>query len=102
MIIEVAILEAKPGTADAMRDGLQRARAVIAQARGYRGSTFHQAIERPERFVLRIAWDSVADHTEGFRQGPRFPAWRAHWAEYLAGSPDVLHYEVIAGGDDRS
>ncbi|HVB96680.1 MAG TPA: antibiotic biosynthesis monooxygenase family protein [Chloroflexota bacterium] len=96
MIVEMAILEAKPGQADAMRDGLRKARPVIEQAAGYRGSTFHQSIEKPERFVLYIKWDSVAAHTEGFRQGPLFPEWRSHWGEYL-NSADVLHYEIIAG-----
>jgi heme-degrading monooxygenase HmoA len=97
MIVEMAILEAKPGEADAMREGLTRARDVISQASGYRGSAFHQSIERPERFVLYIQWDSVADHTEGFRKGPLFPQWRAHWAEHMGGTPDTLHYEIFAG-----
>ena len=97
MIVELAILRAKPGTADQMRAGLQAARAVISRAEGYRGSTFHQGIEDPQRFVLRIEWDTVEAHTEGFRGGPLFPEWRSHWGEYLDGAPDVQHYQVVAG-----
>ena len=97
MIVELAILRARPGTADQMRAGLQAARAVISRAEGYRGSTFHQGIEDPQRFVLRIEWDSVEAHTEGFRGGPLFPEWRSHWGEYLDGTPDVQHYQVVAG-----
>ena len=97
MVVEIAILEAKPGQADAMREGLARARAVISRANGYRGSVFQQSIEKPERIVLYIKWESVPDHTEGFRKGPLFPEWRAHWGEYLVGTPDVLHYNVFAG-----
>jgi heme-degrading monooxygenase HmoA len=97
MIVELAILRARPGTADQMRTGLQAARAVIARAEGYRGSTFHQGIEDPQRFVLRIEWDTVEAHTEGFRGGPLFPEWRSHWGEYLDGAPDVQHYQVVAG-----
>ena len=96
MIVEMAVLEAKPGQAEAMCDGLRKARSVIERAEGYRGSTFHQSIEKPERFVLYIKWDTVAVHMEGFRKGPLFPEWRAPWAEYL-NSVDMLHYEVIAG-----
>ena len=70
MIVELVILRAKDGTADQMRAGLQAARAVISQAQGYRGSTFQQGIEDPQRFALRIEWDSVEAHTEGFRGGP--------------------------------
>ncbi len=97
MIVELANLRARPGTADQMRAGLQAARAVISRAEGYRGSTFHQGIEDPQRFVLRIEWDSVEAHTEGFRGGPLFPEWRSHWGEFLDGAPDVQHYQVVAG-----
>ena len=97
MIVELALLRAKEGTADRMRAGLQAARAVISQAEGYRGSEFTQGIEDPHRFVLRIEWDSVEAHTEGFRGGPLFPTWRSHWGEYLDGTPEVQHYEVFAG-----
>jgi hypothetical protein len=47
--------------------------------------------------VLYITWDSLADHLEGFRKGTLFPEWRSHWAHHLTGTPDVQHYEVIAG-----
>ena len=99
MIVEMAVLEAKSGQADAMREGLRTARAVIERANGYLGSSFHQSIEKPERFVLYIKWESVAAHVEGFRQSTIFPEWRSHFSHLLNGSPDVLHYEIIAGGD---
>jgi hypothetical protein len=80
-----------------MREGLRLAREVIGQSPGYLGSAFHQSVERPERFVLCIQWATIEDHTEGFRKGPLFPRWRSFWAEYMAGPPDVLHYQVFAG-----
>jgi heme-degrading monooxygenase HmoA len=97
MVVEIAIIEAKPGEADAMREGLTRARDVIERSPGYRGSAFQQSIERPERFVLYIRWDTIEDHTEGFRKGALFPEWRANWAQHMAGPPDVLHYNVFTG-----
>lgn len=97
MIVELAIIRAKEGQADAMRQGFQAARAVISQAEGYRGSTFHQGIEDPQRFVLLIEWDSVEAHMKGFREGPLFPQWRSHFGQYIDGAPDVSHFEVFAG-----
>ena len=97
MIVELAILRAKEGDTERMRAGLRAARNVIAQAQGYRGSVFHQGIEDPRRFVLRIEWDSIEDHMQGFRNGPLFAQWRSHWGQYLDGTPDVMHYEAIAG-----
>lgn len=97
MIIEVAIIEANPGQGDAMEAGLAHARAVIARAGGYRGSRFHRGIEDRDRFVLYITWDSVADHQEGFRNGPLFPEWRSHFGHLMKPDPDVSHFTVFAG-----
>ena len=83
MVVEIAILEAKPGEADNMRKGLEAARSIISKANGYIDSKFQQGIEDPNRFVLYIQWQTVEDHTNGFRQGPLFPEWRAHWAQYM-------------------
>jgi len=97
MIVEVAIIRAKPGEADQMREGLRAARNVTSQAVGYLGSTFHQGIEDPQRFVLAIQWESMDAHMKGFREGPLFPQWRSHFGQYIDGTPDVSHFEVIAG-----
>ena len=97
MVVEIAILEARPGEAENMRKGLEAARKIISQATGYIDSTFQQGIEDPNRFVLYIKWQTVEDHTTGFRQGPLFPEWRAHWAQYMTGTPNVQHYQVFAG-----
>ena len=31
-----------------------------------------RGMEQPEHFVVRIEWDSVEGHEQGFRAGPRF------------------------------
>jgi heme-degrading monooxygenase HmoA len=95
---EVAIIKAKPGQGDAMERGLTAARGVISQAAGYQSSRFHRGVEDPERFVLYIEWESVAHHMEGFRNGPLFPRWRAHFGDLMASPPDVQHFTVFAGG----
>lgn len=97
MIVEIVSLRAKPGEAEKLRDGLRNARNVISEAQGYQASAFHQGIEDPQRFVLRIEWDSVDSHMKGFRDGPLFPQWRSHFAAFLDGAPDMAHFQIIAG-----
>ena len=67
MVVEIAILKARVGAADQLRDGLRAARPVIARAEGYRGSVFYQGVEHPESFVLQVEWDTVEAHMLGFR-----------------------------------
>lgn len=97
MIREIAILRAKEGEADRLREGLRAARDVISRAEGYAGSTFYQGIEDPQRFLLHIEWTSVEAHMKGFREGPLFSEWRSHFGQYLVGPPDMNHFQPIAG-----
>jgi quinol monooxygenase YgiN len=98
MVIEIALLKAKGGVpgAAALRAALQTAQAVIERAPGCRGSVFHQGIEEPESFLLRVEWESLDAHMQRFRQGPLLAEWRAHFSHLLDAPPKVTHYEVLA------
>jgi len=96
MVTEIASLRAKPGRRQQLREGLRLARSVIAQAPGYRGSTFYQGIEDPDAFILVIHWGSLEDHVEGFRQGPLFAEWRRCFSEHAEGPPQVSHFSSFA------
>ena len=51
---------------------------VAAKAKGMRGYKVNKCIESPERYVLQIFWDTLEDHTVGFRQGPTLRAMARH------------------------
>jgi heme-degrading monooxygenase HmoA len=97
MVVEIALLKAKPGATEQLREGLRAARAVIARAAGYCDSVFYQGVEEPESFILRVEWDTVVAHMLGFRQGPLLAEWRSHFYHLLDGTPKVTHYAPIAG-----
>jgi heme-degrading monooxygenase HmoA len=97
MIVEIALLTAKPGLQDRVREGLCAARPVIARMPGYLGSVFHQGLEEPESFVLRIEWETLDAYLESFRQIPLLNEWRSHFYHLLQGAPKVMPYETIAG-----
>jgi len=99
MIVEIALLTAKPGLHDQVRDGLRAARPVIARMPGYVDSVFHQGLEEPASFVLRIEWETLEAYTESFRQAELLAEWRGHFAHLLAGAPKVMPYQTIAGPD---
>ena len=97
MIVEIALLTAKPGLQDQVREGLRAARPVIARAPGYVDSVFHQGIKEPESFVLRIEWETLEAYTESFHQGELLSEWHGHFYHLLAGPPKVMPYEAVAG-----
>ena len=101
MIVEIALLTAKSGLQDQVRDGLRAGRPVIARMPGHVDSVFHQGLEEPESFVLRIEWETLAAYRESFLQTELLTEWRSHFAHLLAGAPKVMPYETIAGPDSE-
>ncbi len=95
MILELADLRIQPGQQAAFEEAIARGlSSVIARAKGYRGAKVHHGIESPERYVLQIFWDTLEDHTVGFRGSPLFAEWRAIVGPFFAAPPVVEHFEL--------
>ena len=99
MILEIAEIRIAPGQQAAFDEAIQRALATVAsQATGMRGYKVNKGIESPERYVLQIFWDTLEDHTVGFRQGPLFAQWRAIIGPFFASPPVVEHFTLLTKG----
>ena len=57
-----------------------------------------QGVEEPDHFIVRIEWDSIAGHEQGFRTGPQFPAFFAKVKPFFAAIREMKHYRVAASG----
>ena len=68
---------------------------VIAKAAGFRSHRVQRCIETPGRYLLLIEWETLEDHTVGFRGSPAFPAWRAIVGPYFSTPPAVEHFEAV-------
>ena len=100
MILELADIRITPGQQAAFDEAIQRGlTTVAAQAKGFRGWKVNHSIESPERYLLMIFWDTLEDHTVGFREGPLFPQWRAIVGPFFAQPPQVEHFNLIGKSD---
>ena len=100
MILEIADIRIAPGQQAAFDAAIQRGiAAVVSTAKGFRGFKVNKGIESPERYVLMIFWDTLEDHTVGFRQGPLFAQWRAIVGPFFAQPPQVEHFNLLAKSD---
>ncbi len=95
MIMEIATIEVVPGREDEFVAALEQAKAVLAQAHGWQAIHVHRGIERPSTFLLAIAWDTLEDHTQGFRGGELFGQWRAIIGPFFAAPPQVEHWTLL-------
>ncbi len=99
MIFEIADIHVQPGRASEFEQALnQGLHEVFPQARGFLGHEVQRCIETPERYVLLLRWETVEDHTVGFRGSPLFAQWRGLVGDFFAQPPKVEHFSCI----DRS
>lgn len=97
MILELADIRIHPGQNAAFEEAIGLgATTVIPRAQGFQGYKVHRGIENPERYVLQIWWDTLEDHTVGFRQSELFTEWRAIVGPFFAGPPVVEHFNLVS------
>ncbi|MGA2049332.1 MAG: antibiotic biosynthesis monooxygenase [Terracidiphilus sp.] len=95
MILEVAILNVRPGREAGFEAAMQKARPLIEATAGFAGMTVRRCIETPNRYLLSVSWRSLEDHTIGFRQSERYPQWRDLLHHFYDPFPTVEHYEDL-------
>jgi heme-degrading monooxygenase HmoA len=95
VILEIADIRIPPGQNAAFEAAIEHGlKTVASRASGFKGAKVHAGVESPERYVLQIAWETLEDHTVGFRQGPLFSEWRAIVGPFFAQPPVVEHFTL--------
>jgi heme-degrading monooxygenase HmoA len=97
MILEHALITIRPDERQEFEAALTRARAVIATSPGFRSLRLSRGIETPDRYLLLVEWETLEDHTVGFRESSRFAEWRSHIGPFFEGPAVVDHFDPVAG-----
>ena len=96
MILELVDLRIQPGQNTAFEAALRHGvECFIRPSPGCLGYTIHHGLESPERYVLQIRWNTLEDHTLGFRQSEAFGHWRATLGPFFASAPLVEHFQAL-------
>ncbi len=97
MILEIADIHIPAGQQAAFEAAIDLGlKTVASQAKGFSGAKVNRGIENPERYVLQIFWETLEDHTVGFRQGPLFAQWRAIVGPFFSSPPVVEHFTLVS------
>ncbi len=94
MVLELATVDIKKGTGIEFESNLEKAQNVISRSAGYLGHQFQKCLEQEDRYILLIRWQTLEDHTIGFRGSDLFTEWRALIGSFFASPPMVQHYEL--------
>ena len=92
MILEHAILSVKPGEETDFEQAIGTARALIAASDGFQGIEVRPCIEQPGQYLLLVWWDTLEDHTDGFRGSDRYQDWKAALHHFYDPFPVVQHF----------
>ncbi len=91
-VLEVALIEVRPGAEDDFVSAYRGARHVLASTPGCRSVRMTRGVESPARFTLLVEWDSVEAHIGNFRNTDRYEQWRAAIGPHFAQPPVVEHF----------
>jgi heme-degrading monooxygenase HmoA len=92
MVLEMAILDVRPGEEGDFESVFREAQRIISSMRGYLRHELQRCIETPGRYLLLVWWETLEDHTEGFRGSPEYERWKQLLHHFYEPFPRVEHY----------
>ena len=95
MILELAILNVRPGQGPGFEEAFAQAQSIIAASSGYVSHQLHRCLEDENKYVLLVQWKRLEDHTIGFRQSPEYQRWKALLHHFYDPFPTVEHFEGV-------
>jgi len=96
MIHELAFIEVAAENHPAFEAAVQRAvTEVLSEAHGFVDFTLTKGVEQANTYSFLIRWETLEDHTVGFREGELFAQWRGIIGEYFAAPPRVDHWKGL-------
>jgi len=99
MVLEVAILNIRPGQREQFEQAFSAAQVIIASVNGYLSHQLQRCIEQPDRYILLVNWENLEDHTVGFRESEQYQEWKSLLHNFYDPMPDVEHYSAVFGND---
>ncbi len=95
MILEVAILDVKPGEESGFERDFGTASVYIRSIPGYVSHELQRCVEKKNRYLLLARWATLEAHTIGFRQSPQYQDWKRLLHHYYDPFPTVEHYAAV-------
>ncbi|WP_018760927.1 antibiotic biosynthesis monooxygenase family protein [Arthrobacter sp. 135MFCol5.1] len=96
MITEHALLPVLPGRETDFEAAFNQARAIIASMPGFRALSLSRSVESPGTYLLLVEWETLEDHTIGFRGSPEYQQWRQLLHHFYEPFPLVEHFVAVS------
>lgn len=95
MILEVAILNIVAGKQLDFQNAFLQAQLIISRMKGYVSHELQRCIENDHQYILLVKWETLEDHTVGFRGSVEYQEWRALLHHFYDPFPTVEYYQIV-------
>jgi len=95
MILEVAVLNVKPGMSGQFEKAFAKAEKIISDSSGYISHELLRCLEVENQYILLVRWQTLEDHEIGFRQSAPYQEWKKLLHHFYDPFPTVEHYRQI-------
>lgn len=95
MILEAVMLTVRPGMEEEYEEAFRQASEIIASMKGYISHELQRCLEVKGKYLLLVKWETLEDHTIGFRQSNEYQEWKIQLHRFYDPFPTVEHFESI-------
>lgn len=94
MILEHALLNVRHGMEHEFEEAFSQAKDIISASPGFISLKLVRGVENTSRYLLLVEWQTLEDHTVGFRGSEAYQEWRALLHHFYDPFPEVEHFEL--------
>ena len=95
MILEAAMLQVKQGKEKEYEEAFCKASTIISSMNGYISHELQRCMEVEGKYLLLVKWETLEDHTIGFRQSTEYQEWKKQLHHFYDPFPTVEHFERV-------
>ena len=95
MILEAVMLQVKLGMEKEYEDAFREASKIISSMSGYISHELQRCMEVKGKYLLLVTWESLEDHTVGFRHSKEYQDWKIQLHHFYDPFPTVEHFENV-------
>lgn len=92
LILEHALLNVISGRETEFEAAFGEARKIIESMPGFISLRVSRSLEVPSEYLLLVEWNTLEDHTIGFRQSAEYQQWRNLLHHFYEPFPVVEHF----------
>jgi len=95
MIVEAVMLQVKQDREQEYEEAFRKASDIISSMKGYISHELLRCMEAKGKYLLLVKWETLEDHTVGFRQSEEYQDWKDQLHHFYDPFPIVEHFERV-------